>query len=123
MREASDDTSLLVSSEARLSYSDVVRPTIARLKLSNGANDALAIPLSEPEYLLGRHRDNSIHLDDLGVSGFHARIYRGAEGYVIEDLKSRNGTWINGARVYHATLTSGDVIHVGQSDLLYEVLF
>jgi hypothetical protein len=123
MRAPSDDTNLLVSSEARLSYADVVRPTIARLKLTSGANQGTVIPLSDAEYLLGRHRDNSIHLDDLGVSGFHARIYRGAEGYVLEDLKSRNGTWINGARVYHATLAHGDQIHVGQSDLLYEVLF
>ena len=69
---------------------------------------ARVIPLTEPEYLLGRHRDNNIQLTDLGVSGFHARIYRGPEGYVIEDLKSRNGTWVNGARVYQATLTSGD---------------
>ena len=42
---------------------------------------------------------------------------------MIEDLKSRNGTWLNGARVYQATLSSGDRVHLGQIDLIYEVLF
>jgi hypothetical protein len=113
-----DDTSLLVSSEAHLSYADVVRPVVGQFR----APDGTIIPLVEPEYLIGRHRENTIQLGDPGVSGFHARVYRGAEGYVLEDLKSRNGTWVNGERVWQMTLTSGDRVHVGTTDLLYEVL-
>ena len=115
-----DDTSLLMSAENRFSYSDVVRPTIAQLRVEDGSQRI--IPLTELEYLIGRHRDNGIQIADLGVSGFHARIYRGPEGYAIEDLKSRNGTYVNGTRVFHATLTDGDRVHVGQTDLLFEVL-
>ncbi|HEY0155679.1 MAG TPA: DUF4388 domain-containing protein [Thermoanaerobaculia bacterium] len=114
-----DDTSLLVSSQAHLSYADVVRPIVAQLRVST---DDGIIPLTDPEYLIGRHRENTIVLPDPGVSGFHARIYRGPEGYVLEDLKSRNGTWVNGERVFQLTLTSGDRVHVGTTDLLYEVL-
>lgn len=118
--EPNDDTSLLINSEERLlSYADVVRPTVAQLQVEH---DGTVIPLTDSEYLLGRHRENSIQLADPGVSGFHARIYRGAEGYVIEDLKSRNGTWLNGVRIYLANLESGDRIHIGQIDLIYEVL-
>lgn len=113
-----DDTSLLVSTG--LSYAEVVRPTIAQLKVER---DGTVFPLTEPEYLIGRHRENTIQLNDLGISGFHARIYRGPEGYVLEDMKSRNGTWINGERILQQVLTSGDRIHLGQLDLLYEVLF
>jgi len=120
---ADDDTSLLVSVEARFSYADVVRPTIAQLTISGGDNDGKVFPLSEPEYLIGRHRDNSIQLADLGVSGFHARIYRGPDGYVLEDLKSRNGTWVNGTRIFHTTLAHDDKVHVGQTDLIYQLLF
>jgi hypothetical protein len=117
--EPNDDTSLLVSSQAHLSYADVVRPIVAQLRVST---DDGIIPLTDPEYLIGRHRENTIVLPDPGVSGFHARIYRGPEGYVLEDLKSRNGTWVNGERVFQLTLTSGDRVHVGTTDLLYEVL-
>jgi Domain of unknown function (DUF4388)/FHA domain len=117
---SNDDTNLLVSSEDRFSYSDVVRPTIAQLRIEDGSQRV--IPLTELEYLIGRHRDNGIQVPDLGVSGFHARIYRGPEGYAIEDLKSRNGTWVNGMRVFHATLANGDCVHVGQTDLMFEVL-
>lgn len=123
VRELSDDTSLLVSSEARLSYSDVVKPTVAQLTTQNGDHAGLVFPLVESEYLVGRHRDNGIQLSDLGVSGFHARIYRGPDGYTIEDLKSRNGTFVNGARVFHAALQHGDRVHIGATDLLFEILF
>lgn len=122
VHEMNDDTSLLVSSEAKLSYSDVVRPVVAQLTIANGDAQGRVIPLTEPEYLIGRHRDNNIQLADLGISGFHARLYRGPEGYVLEDLKSRNGTWVNGSRIFHATLNQGDRVHVGQTDLLFDVL-
>lgn len=121
--EAHDDTSLLLSSDGRMSYSDVVRPTLAQLRVESGELAGRVIPLAEPEYLIGRHRDNGIQIPDIGVSGFHARIYRGPEGFALEDLKSRNGTWINGTRIYHATLSNGDRVHLGQTDLIYEVLF
>ena len=117
---ANDDTSLLLSAENRFSYSDVVRPTIAQIRVEDGSQRVIA--LTELEYLIGRHRDNGIQVPDLGVSGFHARIYRGPEGYAIEDLKSRNGTWVNGVRIFHATLSNGDCVHVGQTDLIFEEL-
>ncbi|HVG25281.1 MAG TPA: DUF4388 domain-containing protein [Thermoanaerobaculia bacterium] len=120
--EANDDTSLLLSTEGRMSYAEAVRPTLAQLRVDSGDLAGRIIPLAEPEYLIGRHRDNGIQIPDLGVSGFHARIYRGPDGFVLEDLKSRNGTWINGTRVYQATLVDGDRVHVGQTDLIYEVL-
>ena len=123
VHEMTDDTSLLVSSEAKLSYADVVRPVVAQLTITNTDLVGRVIALTEPEYLIGRHKDNSIQLVDLGVSGFHARLYLGPEGYVVEDLKSRNGTWVNGSRVFHATLNDGDRVHLGQTDLSYEVLF
>jgi len=116
---SNDDTSLLLSSEARLSYADVVRPIVAQLTVEATGTP---IPLTEPEYLIGRHRENNIQLPDPGVSGFHARIYQGPDGYVVEDLKSRNGTWVNGERVGQVTLASGDRVHIGQTDLVYEIL-
>lgn len=123
VREAgNDDTELLVSGEARLSWSDVVKPIVAQLTVSNGDAAGRIIALTESEYTLGRQRDNQIHISDLGVSGYHARVFRTQDGFAIEDLKSRNGIWINGGRVFHATLRDGDRIRIGATDMRYEVL-
>lgn len=121
VREAAgDDTSLLLSSEANLSYADVVKAILARLTVTSGETAGTSIPLLDAEYTVGRHRDNKVQLIDPGVSGFHARVFRGTDGYVVEDLKSRNGTWLNGSRVFHATLSHGDVLRLGNTDVVFE---
>ena len=122
VHDIGDDTDLLVSTEARLSWSDVIKPFVAQFRISNGDTAGAVIALSESEYTLGRQRDNTIHISDLGVSGYHARVFRTTDGYAIEDLKSRNGIWINGGRVFHAALRNGDQVRVGATDLKYEVL-
>ncbi|HUJ16041.1 MAG TPA: DUF4388 domain-containing protein [Thermoanaerobaculia bacterium] len=123
VREMPDDTNLLVSEDARLTYKDIVRKTVAQLLIMGGDAAGTVVPLVENEYRIGRHRDNEIQLDDLGVSAYHARIFRGPDGYVIEDLKSRNGTWVNGTRAFQSILNNGDEIRVGATDLRYETLF
>ncbi len=123
IREAPDDSRLLLSPDAKLSYHDVVKPTVGQLTIVAGQPTGAMFPLTNPEYLVGRHRDNSIQLADAGVSSYHARIYRGPDGYIVEDLKSRNGTWLNGNRVFHAVLKKGDRLRFGSTDLEYDVLF
>ena len=117
-----DDTSLLVAGDATLTYNDVVKKTVAQLLVMSGDEAGTVIPLIDKEYLIGRQRDNQIQLNDLGISSNHARIFRGPEGYVVEDLKSRNGTWLNGTRVFHSILRDADEIRVGSTDLRYEIL-
>src|SRR5207253_4176235 len=117
-----DDTSLLVAGDATHTYNDVVKKTVAQLLVMSGDEAGTVIPLIDKEYLIGRQRDNQIQLNDLGISSNHARIFRGPEGYVVEDLKSRNGTWLNGTRVFHSILRDADEIRVGSTDLRYEIL-
>lgn len=119
----SDDTELLVSTKARLSYSDVARPVVAQLVITEDAAEPRVVPLTEAEHQIGRRRDNDIQLVDVGVSGFHARIFRSGDSYVVEDMKSRNGIWLNGTRVFHAALRTGDTLRLGATVLRYEVLF
>ena len=118
-----DDTHLLISPDARLTLKDVVKTTVAQLAIVAGDGAGTVFPLTEAAYLIGRASDAAIELFDLGVSGRHARIYRGPDGYVIEDLKSRNGTWVNGMRVANSLLCDGDRLRVGTTDLRYEVLY
>jgi len=63
---------------------------------------------------IGRSPDASIMLDDPEVSRLHARLSREPSGgFVIEDLASKNGTTVNGARVERRVLAFGDRIRVG----------
>ena len=52
--------------------------------------------LRKPEILIGRHPDCDIVIEDSNVSRFHAKIIAESDGHVVLDLKSRNGTFLNG---------------------------
>jgi signal transduction histidine kinase/ActR/RegA family two-component response regulator len=63
---------------------------------------------------IGRSPEATVMIDDPGVSRLHARIRRGTLGlFELEDLNSKNGTFVNGARVEHALLKLGDKIRLG----------
>lgn len=62
---------------------------------------------------IGRSPDATVMVDDPGVSRLHARIRRSEAGFELEDLGSKNGTFLNGARVEHALANLGDKIRVG----------
>ncbi len=61
----------------------------------------------------GRTAEADICIPDAKVSRIHAEIKPWDGDYVIKDLKSRNGTFVNGVRVETAVLKQGDVIRVG----------
>lgn len=68
---------------------------------------------------IGRSPDASVMLDEPEVSRIHARLSRdGSDGFVIEDLQSKNGVSVNGVRVQRRVLAFGDRIRVGPSVLL-----
>jgi pSer/pThr/pTyr-binding forkhead associated (FHA) protein len=68
----------------------------------------------QPEILIGRDAENDIQLDDETVSGIHARIFFRNNQWMIEDLHSTNGTFINEERIATSTvLVSQDVIACG----------
>jgi pSer/pThr/pTyr-binding forkhead associated (FHA) protein len=69
---------------------------------------------------IGRGSDNTIALDDTAVSNHHAKIVTLFHTSYIEDLDSTNGTLVNGKSVQKRTLHSGDVISVGNHQLLFQ---
>jgi DNA-binding response OmpR family regulator len=69
--------------------------------------------LTQPVTSIGRWEDNDVVVDDRWVSRYHAQIHRQGEQYVIEDLQSKNGTFVNGRRIATPTvLADGDEIQV-----------
>jgi DNA-binding winged helix-turn-helix (wHTH) protein len=66
------------------------------------------------ENLLGRGADCSVILDGRGVSRHHARITASTAGLVVEDLGSKNGTWLNDCRIDSPRpLHHGDTLRAG----------
>lgn len=73
------------------------------------------------EAIIGRSSSAHVHLPHIGVSRRHARLVCDDEGrYFVEDLGSRNGTYVNGERVTRRLLGFGDEIRIGNRiDLLF----
>jgi len=68
---------------------------------------------------IGREAGNAIKLDDDEVSRRHAEIRRVGEAFIVGDLKSSNGTFLNDERVERAELSPGDRVRIGRSVLLF----
>ena len=68
---------------------------------------------------LGRHPDSEISLDDITVSRRHAEVQRTADGYMVADSGSLNGTYVNQERVERAGLRHGDEVQIGKFRLVF----
>ncbi|HUQ88763.1 MAG TPA: FHA domain-containing protein [Vicinamibacterales bacterium] len=68
---------------------------------------------------IGRLPDNTLVIDNPAVSGRHARVYREGNHYVLEDLKSTNGTFVNHKPIARHTLLEGDTVLVGKHTLVF----
>ncbi|WP_462417568.1 ABC transporter ATP-binding protein/permease [Kytococcus sp. Marseille-QA3725] len=82
-----------------------------------GANTSL--PRSRPGQVLtvGRDDDNDVVVDDLLASRHHARLVATDNGFQLQDLSSRNGTYLDGSRVQTATVRPGQRISIGHAEL------
>jgi DNA-binding winged helix-turn-helix (wHTH) protein len=81
-----------------------------------------ALPLTAGPNILGRGEDVSLCIDAPGVSRRHARIVLGAEGAVLEDLGSKNGTFLHDRRLEApAALENGDTFQLGQQLLVFRL--
>ena len=115
-----DDTREIVTPKAVGYLGDVRTVTVSRLVLVENGRET-SFPLTRDTYTVGRHKNNDIVIADPKVSSFHARIDRTPEGFVVVDLKSRNGSYVNGRRVETALLKTGDEVRMGTARLSYKV--
>ncbi|MDH4144476.1 MAG: TIR domain-containing protein, partial [Acidimicrobiia bacterium] len=87
------------------------------LKVLNGAAAGLNVPLESGVYLLGRAEDSTIQLPDGGVSKHHATLSADG-GWVLTDLDSTNGTFVNGVAIDGpCELAVGDHLSLGGTEL------
>ncbi|HEY2232135.1 MAG TPA: FHA domain-containing protein [Candidatus Angelobacter sp.] len=84
------------------------------LKFEQNGQVLKEVFLSQAATTIGRLPDNSVQIDNLAVSGHHARITWEKDHYIVEDLGSLNGTYVNNERVGKATLKNGDQVKIGK---------
>lgn len=89
------------------------------LVFNSGTNAGKRIPLDTDAVVLGRDASADVIVDDRQVSRQHIRIARIADGFQIEDLDSKNGTWVNNVPLKgKMPLQDGDVIELAKSSRL-----
>ena len=76
----------------------------------------------QPAVTLGAMDDNDLVIDDDTISRYHCRIYQDEDSYLIQDLGSTNGSFVNRVRVKEAYLKPGCTVSIGKSDLRFESL-
>ncbi|MDP2278157.1 MAG: FHA domain-containing protein, partial [Nitrospirota bacterium] len=77
------------------------------------------IPLDKDTVTIGRNPGNDINIDNLAVSGFHAKLINRGGSFFIEDLNSTNGTFVNGKRISECALNNNDDIVIGKHSLIF----
>lgn len=78
-------------------------------------------PLLDDQTSIGRGEHNTVRIVHGSISSTHARVDRTPGGYRLEDLQSRNGTFVNGERVESALLNNNDRIRLGTVYMTFSV--
>ena len=89
------------------------------LKLND--KELKTLETDKAEVTIGRNENNDVHINNLGASKKHARIFRRNGEYIIEDLKSTNGTLMNNENIITAKLSGDDVVTISKHNLYISI--
>ena len=93
--------------------------TMAMVVVKRGPNAGSKFMLDADVTRAGRHPNSDIFLDDITVSRRHAEIVRSGDGFVLRDVGSLNGTYLNRERIEEAKLSNGDELQIGKFKLVF----
>jgi len=91
----------------------------ALLVVQRGPNAGSRFLLDTEVTSAGRAPDSDIFLDDVTVSRRHAEFTRAAQGYLVRDVGSLNGTYVNRERIEEVLLGDGDEVQIGKYRLVF----
>jgi hypothetical protein len=91
----------------------------ALLVVKRGPNAGSRFLLDADVTTAGRHPDSDIFLDDITVSRRHAEFLREGGGFVVRDVGSLNGTYLNRERIERSVLAGGDEVQIGKYRLVF----
>ena len=92
---------------------------VGRIIVATEGRTTQELPLAVGRIIIGRTSDNDLQVDSRFVSRHHCQIITAAEGSVIEDLNSTNGIFVQGKRVRRYNLNDGDIVFIGQHEIMY----
>jgi pSer/pThr/pTyr-binding forkhead associated (FHA) protein len=92
---------------------------LGMLVVKRGPNAGSRFVLESEVTRAGRHPESDIFLDDITVSRRHAEFVRRPSGYLVRDVGSLNGTYVNRERVEEGELHGGDEVQIGKFRLVY----
>jgi pSer/pThr/pTyr-binding forkhead associated (FHA) protein len=105
--------------EVTLSLEDLPE-SMGMLVVKRGPNAGSKFVLDTEVTRAGRHPDSEIFLDDVTVSRRHAEVVHGQDGYLLRDVGSLNGTYLNRERIENeAPLRNGDELQIGKFKLVF----
>ena len=107
-----------LSGEERAAVAALPR-TSALLIMQRGPSAGARFLLDAEKTVAGRSVDADIFLDDVTVSRRHAEFVREGDDFVVRDIGSLNGTYINRTRIDSAVLRSGDEVQIGKYRLTF----
>ena len=87
---------------------------IWKLTIEDDEGQKTVVPLVRDEYTVGRREGHTIRLTERNISRDHARIRKDSDGYVIEDVQSLNGVFVNDERAARRKLQPSDRISFSQ---------
>jgi type II secretory pathway predicted ATPase ExeA len=93
--------------------------TVGRILLASGGATILERELRPGRLVIGRTPDNDLQIDSKFISRHHCQIVTQPDSCVIEDLNSTNGIYVKLKRVRRHNLNDGDVVVVGQHEIMY----
>jgi type II secretory pathway predicted ATPase ExeA len=93
--------------------------TVARILLACEGKTVMERELKPGRLVIGRTPDNDLQIDSKFISRHHCQIVTQADSCVIEDLNSTNGISVQSKRVRRYNLNDGDVVQVGQHEIMY----
>jgi len=89
------------------------------LVVKRGPNAGSKFLLDADVTRAGRHPDSDIFLDDITVSRRHVELVKDGQGYLLRDVGSLNGTYVQRDRIDEVVLRDGDEVQIGKYRLVF----
>jgi pSer/pThr/pTyr-binding forkhead associated (FHA) protein len=87
---------------------------VIRIRITDGESSR-QLELDGNRLVIGRSPDCDVEIESNEVSREHAELSRGRAGWVVADLESRNGTFVNSERIERCAVIAGDVVRLGET--------